>query len=102
MPEELEQQIQQWLQEADSAATPHELPAASQVWSRLQFRLAYRPRRETYTSHAGTILVVVYLLAFLMWTSWSIGPGLSLIGVLALAVAAAGFFCMQVSRHFRS
>jgi hypothetical protein len=102
MPEELEQRIHQWLQEADSAAAPQELPAPSQVWSRLQFRLAYRPRRETYASHVSTILVVIYLLAFLMSSAWSTRLNLSLIAVLALAVAAAGFLCVHVARHFRS
>jgi fatty acid desaturase len=102
MPEKLEQRIHQLLQEVDSASAPHELPAPSQVWSQLQFRLAYRPRRETYTSHATTILVAVYLLAFLMWGTWSTRLNLSLIAVLALAAAAAGFLCMHVSRHFRS
>jgi hypothetical protein len=102
MPEELDQRIHQWLQEADSAAAPQELPAPSQVWSRLQFRLAYRPRIEAYAPHASTILVVVYLLAFLMWSTWSTSLHSSLIAVLVLAVAAAGFLCMLVSRHFRS
>jgi fatty acid desaturase len=102
MSEELEQRIRYTLQEADSVAAPHELPAPSQVWSRLQFRLAYRPRRETYASHASTILVAVYLLAFLMWSAWSTWLNSSLIGVLALAAAAAVFLCMHVSRKFRS
>jgi hypothetical protein len=102
MPEELEQRIHQLLREVDSAAAPHELAAPSQVWSRLQLRLAYSPRRETYTSHATTILVAVYLLAFLIWSTWSTRLNLSLIAVLALATAAAGFLCMRVARHFRS
>jgi hypothetical protein len=102
MPEKLEQRIHQWLQEADSAAVPQELPTPSQLWSRLQFRLAYRPRRETYASHASTILVVAYTLSFLMWSAWSTRLNLSLIAVLALAVAAAGILCMHVSRTFRS
>jgi hypothetical protein len=102
MSEELEQRIRYALQEADSAAAPHELPAPSQVWSRLQFRLAFRPRRETYASHAGTILAAVYLLAFLMWSAWSTWLNASLIAVLALAAAVAVFLCMNVSRKFRS
>jgi hypothetical protein len=102
MSKELEQRIRCTLQEADSAAAPHELPAPSQVWSRLQFRLAYRPRRETYASHASTILVAVYLLAFLMWRAWSTWLNASLIAVLALAAAAAVFLGMHVSRKFRS
>src|SRR6202047_58613 len=100
MPEDLEQRIRHTLREADSAAAPHELPAPSQVWSRLQFRLAYRPRRETYASHVSTILIAVYLLAFLMWTPWSPGLDASLIAVLAPATAAAVFLCMHVSRNF--
>jgi len=102
MPEELEQRIRHTLQEADSAAAPHELPAPSQVWSRLQFRLAYRRRRETYASHASTILVAVYLLAFLMWSTWSPWLGAGLIAVLAPAAAVAVFLCVQLSRKFRS
>lgn len=102
MPEELEQRIRHALQEADSAAAPRELPASSQVWSRLQFRLAYRPRKETYASHVSTILVAVYLLAFLMWSTWSTWLEASLIAVLAPATAAAVFLCMHVSRNFRS
>jgi fatty acid desaturase len=102
MPEEMEQRIRHTLQEADSAAAPHELPNPSQVWSRLQFRLAYRPRKETYASHVSTILVAVYLLAFLMWSTWSTWLDASLIAVLAPATAAAVFLCMHVSRNFRS
>lgn len=102
MSEEMEQRIRYTLQAADTAATPHELPAASQVWSRLQFRLAYRPRRKTYASHAGTILVAVYLLAFMIWCDWHTWLNAGLIAVLALAAAAAAFLCMQVSRTFRS
>jgi hypothetical protein len=102
MPEELEQRIHQLLQEVDSAAAPHELPAPLQVWSRLQFRLAYRPRRETYASHPSTILVAVYLLAFLMWSAWSTWLYSSLIAVLALAAAAAVSLCMHASRKFLS
>ena len=102
MPEELEQRIRHALQDADAAAALHDLPAPSQVWSRLQFRLAYRPRRETYASHASAILVAVYLLAFLMWSTWSTWLNASLIAVLAPAAAAAVFLCMHVSRNFRS
>lgn len=102
MPEELNHRIRHTLQEADSAAAPHDLPAPSQVWSRLQFRLAYRPRRETYASHVSTILVAVYLLAFLMRSTWSTWPDASLIAVLAPAAAAAVFLCMRVSRNFDS
>ena len=105
MSEGLEQRIHQLLKDADSAAAPHELPAPLQVWSRLQFRLAYRPRRETYASHANTILVAFYLLAFLMWSARSASLNLSLISLIAaLAFAAfgAGFLCMHVSRRFRS
>ena len=101
MSEEVEQRIHQLLQEVDSAAAPHELPDASQVWSRLQLRLAYRPRKETYASHASTIPVAVYLLAFLMWSAWSTWLNASVIAVLALAAAAAAFLCMHVSRKFR-
>jgi hypothetical protein len=102
MPEELEQRIQQLLQKVDSGAAPHELPAPSLVWSRLQLRLAYRPRRETFASHASAILAAVYLLAFLMWSAWSTWLTASVIAVLALASAAAAFLCMRVSRNFRS
>jgi fatty acid desaturase len=102
MPEELEQRIRHKLQEADSAAAPHELAAPSQVWSRLQFRLAYRPRRDTYATHGSIILVAVYLLAFLTWSTWSTGLDASLIAVLAAAAAVAVFLCMHVSRNFRS
>lgn len=101
MPEELEQRIHQLLLEVDSTAAPHELPAPSQVWSRLQLRLAYRPRRETYASHASSILVAVYLLVFLMWSAWSTWLSASLIAVLAFAAAAATFLCMHISRKFR-
>lgn len=102
MSEELKQQIRYTLQEADSEAAPHELPSASQLWSRLQFRLAYRPRRKTGASHASILLVAVYLLAFMMWSAWPAWLNASLIAVLALAAAAAVFLCMQVSRTFRS
>ena len=101
MSEELEQRIHQLLQEVDSAAAPHEPPAPSEVWSRLQLRLAYRPRREIYASHASTILVAGYLLGFVMWSTWSTWLNASLIAVLALAAAAATFLCMHISRKFR-
>jgi hypothetical protein len=102
MTEELKQQIRHAFEQVDEAAPPHDLPASGQVWSRLQFQLAYRPRRNSYSSHTGTLLVALYLFAFLMWMTWSGWLRASLIAVLASAAAASGFLFLHGSRRFSS
>jgi hypothetical protein len=101
MTEELKQQIRHAFEQVDAAAPPHDLPASRQVWSRLQFQLAYRPRGNSYSSHTGILLVALYLFGFLMWMSWSGWLSASLVAVLASAAAASGFLCLHVSRRFR-
>jgi hypothetical protein len=102
MPEKLQQQIRYALQQVDAEAPVHDPPTSAQVWSRLQFRLAYRARRDSDTSHTGILFAAMYLLAFLMWMTWSEWFSASLIAVLASAAAAAGFLCLHISRSFRN
>jgi hypothetical protein len=101
MPEELQQHIRRTLEQVDALAPVHDLPTSAQVWSRLQFRLAHRARTDSDTSHTGILFAAMYLLAFLMWMTWSGWFSASLIAVLASAAAAAGFLCMHISRSFR-
>jgi hypothetical protein len=102
MPEELDQQIRHMLQEVDAAAAPHELPGLRQVWSQLQFRLHYRPRRKTDAFHGSVTFVAIYLLALLMWNTRFAWLNLSLAIVLVSAAVAGASFCLLVSRNFRS
>lgn len=101
MREGLQQQIQHTLESLDEAAPRLDLPTSAQVWSRLQFRLAYRPRRDRYTWLAGTLLVALYVLAFLMWLTWSGWWSASLLAVLGSAAGAALYLLLHVSRIFR-
>lgn len=101
MREGLQQQIHHTLKSLDEAAPPHDLPTPAQVWSRLQFRLAYRPGRDRYTSQAGTLLAALYILAFLMWFTWSGWLTTSLLAVLGSAAGTALYLLLRVSRIFR-
>lgn len=102
MKEELQQQIRHALEQLEMAAPPHDLPTSTEVWSRLQFRLAWRPRGKGHTFETGALLAALYVLAFVLWTTWSGWLSESLLAVLAGATAAAVFFFLQVSRSFRS
>lgn len=102
MSEGLHQQIRHMLEEVDTLAPPHDLPAAGQVWSRLKFRLAYHPRRESFASHASIVLIAVYLFVFLMWITWWKWLSASLVVVLMFAAAAAIFLCLHISQEFGS
>lgn len=102
MKEELRQQIRHALEQLEMAAPPHDLPTSTQVWSRLQFRLAWRPRGKGHTFEADSLLAALYVLAFTLWTTWSGWLSESLLAVLACAAAAAVFLFLQVSRSFRS
>lgn len=102
MSTELDQRIRHLLQEVDSAAAPHEVPAPSEVWSRVQFRLAYRPRKETYTWLGSPILIAVYLLAFLMWSTSTAWINLGLIAMLAVSIVSSMLLCVHGARKIRS
>jgi VIT1/CCC1 family predicted Fe2+/Mn2+ transporter len=102
MPEELDQRIRHMLQEVDAAAAPHELPGTRQVWSQLQFRLRYRPRRTTDAFQGSFIFVAIYLLVLLMWNTQFAWLNLSLAIVLASAAVAGASLSLLVSRSFRS
>jgi len=102
MSEQLDQQVQHALAELDASCPPHDLPSDAQVWSRLQFRLAYRPRRANVAGHAGALLVSVYVLVLLVWVTRSASLFVSLVGVLAFAAAAAVVLCLRINRTFRS
>jgi hypothetical protein len=102
MPEELDQRIRHMLQEVDVAAAPHEVPSPAKVWSQLQFRLHYRPRRKTDAFHGSVTFVAFYLLALLMWNTRFAWLNLSLAIVLASAAVAAAFLYLLASRSFRS
>lgn len=102
MGEEFEQQIRRAIVQSEMAAAPHPLPSSPQAWSRLQFRLTYRPRRDRCALPASTLLVALYVLAFLLWTTWSGWLSASLLAVLASAAAAAVSLLLRISRIFRS
>lgn len=102
MSEELEQQIRRTLESLDQAVPPQALQTASQAWSGLQFRLAYRRRKAPYTSQAGTLLTALYVLSFLVWFTWSGWLSASLLVVLGAAVGASVGLLLQASRLFRS
>lgn len=99
---EEQQQIRNALEQLERASPPHHLPTSTQVWSRLQFRLGWRPRDRGYTLQAGALLVALYVLTFVLWTNWSGWLSKSLLAVLACAAGAAVFLFLQVSRSFRS
>jgi hypothetical protein len=102
MPEELDQQIHHALTELDASSPAHDLPSDAEVWSRLQFRLAYRLRAAKFTAHTGALPAAVYVLALLVWVTWSRSLSAGLIAVLAIAAVVAGALCLRVSRMFRS
>ena len=102
MKEELQQKIRQAIDQLESAAEPHDLPTSAQAWSRVQFRLAYRPRTNRYASQTGSLLAAVYILSFLVWTTWSGLLSASFLALLTSAAAAAVFLFLQASRSFRS
>lgn len=101
MKEELQEQIRRALEQQEKAAPPHDLPTSTQVWSRLQFRLASRPRGKGDALQAGVLLTALYVLGFVLCTTWG-WLSESLLAVLACAAAAAAFLFLQVSRSFRT
>jgi hypothetical protein len=102
MSEELEQDIRNILDRLDEAALTHDLPASAEMWSRLQFRLAYRPRSNRYASQASTLLAALYIFAFLMWFTWSGWLSVSLLAITVSAATASLYLTLHVSRIFRS
>lgn len=102
MTEGPQQQVRSALEQMEAAAPPHDLPTSAQVWSRLQFRLAYRPRRDGSTWQPSTLLVALYVLALLLWTTRTGWLSVSLLAVLACAAVAAAYIALRVSRSFRS
>ena len=96
------QQIRRALEQIDEAAPSHTLPTSAQVWSRLQFRLAYRPRRDRYNAQEGTLMPALYILAFLLWFTWSGWLSVSFLAVLGSATGVAMYFLLHLSRVFRS
>lgn len=101
MPEEAEEQIRRVLEQLN-AATDLTLPTAGQVRSGSQFRLAYRPRRNADASHFGMLLAGLYVLALMLWTTWSGWPSIDLLTMVAFAAVAGCVFARSISRSFRS
>lgn len=101
MPEKTEEQIRRALEHLN-ATTDLTLPTAGQVWSRSQFRLAYRPRRNAGASHFRILLVGLYVLALVLWTTWSGWSSIGLLTMVAFAAVAACVFARSISRSFRS
>jgi hypothetical protein len=101
MPEEAEQQIRRALEQLN-AATDLTLPTAGQVWSRSQFRLAYRPRRNAGAPHFGMLLAGLYVLALVLWTAWSGWSSIGLLTMVSFAALAACVFARSITRSFRS
>lgn len=91
------EEIRHAFERLDAEAPPHDLPSSAEAWSRLQFRLAYQARSEKSTADVTTLLAALYVVAFLLWTTWS-GLSASLLAVLAPAGALAVFFFRRVSR----
>ena len=101
MPEKTEQPIRRALEQLN-AATDVTVSAAGQVWSRTQFRLAYRPRRNVDGSHFGMLLAGLYVLALVLWTTWSGWSSIGLLTMVAFAAVAACVFARSVTRSDRS
>jgi hypothetical protein len=102
MRDELQQRVRHAFEQLDKAAPSHDLPTSPEVWSRLQFRLAYQPRTDRHSPQTSTLWVALYILGFLMWLTWSGWLSVSLLAVLASAGSAALFFLVRVSRSFRT
>jgi hypothetical protein len=96
MPEKTEQQIRRALEQLN-AATDLTLPPAGQVWSRSQFRLAYRPRRNADASHFGMLLASLYVFALVLWTTWSGWSSIGLLTIVAFAAVVACVFARSIS-----
>ncbi|HUO59545.1 MAG TPA: hypothetical protein VMU24_02685 [Candidatus Acidoferrales bacterium] len=97
-----DRQIRDELKRLEAAFTPHGLPTSAEAWSRLQFRLAYRARREKSTPEASIFLAALYILAFLIHATWSGWVSAGLLAVVAAAFAAAGILFRCISRSFES
>ncbi len=95
-----DQLIREVFAHPDAQAVPDDLSTAAEAWSRLQFRLAYRPRRDKFTLRTGTLLAALYVLAFLIWVSWSGWMSAGLLVVVAAAATAAIFLLRHASRSF--
>lgn len=96
------QQIRQALERLDAEAAPHDLPGTAEAWSRLQFRLAYRARKDDSTLEAGSLLVALYVLAFLIWTTWCGWLSAAILAAVATIAAAAMILSSRLSRSFRN
>jgi|SRR5580704_2178938 hypothetical protein len=101
MSEKAKQQICRALQQLH-AATELNLPTAEEVWSRSEFRLAYRRRRRNSASDAAMLLPAFYGLAVVLWTAWSGWSSIGLLAMVAFAAVAACVFVRNISRSFRS
>jgi hypothetical protein len=101
MRDKLQQQMRHAFEQLDKADPPHDMPTSAQVWSRLQFRVARRPRKNSYNPPASILLAALYVFAFLIRTTWSGWLSATLLAVLASAAVAATLLLVQVSRKFR-
>ena len=97
-----DERVQEQMRVAFQTVPLHDLPTSTQVWSRLQFRLSYRPRTAPHFPQTNTLMVALYILGFLMWLTWSGWLSASLLAILASAGGAALFFVARVSRFFRT
>jgi len=95
-------EIRTAIEQSAALAPTHELPASAEVWSRLQFRLAYRPPRPRYLSQTGTLVTALYVLAFLVWATGSGRSCATMLVVLASAALAAILLLRRASQFFRS
>jgi hypothetical protein len=101
MPEKTEQPIRRALEQLN-AATDVTVPTAGQVWSRSQFRLAYRPRRNAGASPFGMLLAGLYVFALVLWTTWSGWSSIGLLTMVAFAAVAACVFARSITRSDRT
>jgi hypothetical protein len=101
MSEKAKPQIRRALQQLD-ASIDLNLPTVEEVWSRSQFRLAYRRRRCNSTSHTEMLFAAFYVLAVMLWTAWAGWFSIGLLAMVAFAAVAACVFMRHISGSFRS
>jgi hypothetical protein len=102
MPENPDAQIREALEQIDAMGPAHDIPTAPQMWSRLQFRLAYTARKKRARADTDALLIAAFVLGFVMWMTWSSWQSASLIVVLTAAAAVGAVFCLGFRRTFRS
>ena len=99
-----EQQLCDALRRLAKDEPSHEIPTATEVWSRSQFRLRYKShqRRHSYLSTASTAMVALYALLFLLFDTRSESLGIGVLVALAVVCISAFLLCWVSCRPIRS